>query len=147
MMQMQDGAQPADATVFSNMSGNWGRGTVWEDQWLQLKWAANCHQNCPIVAVCAIRENSGRISVRYVFVCSNNMAVVQVIMTTITSKGSCICSSACNHPSLHNPGSLNTIADSMSCSYAGGTERATNTAAPGLKPTRWHRSRLWHSVW
>ena len=38
-IQMQDGSQPADATIFSDASGNWGCGAIWEDQWLQWERA------------------------------------------------------------------------------------------------------------
>jgi len=74
----------ADATVFTDASGSWGCGAIWQNRWLQCSWnkvwsteSIATKELLPIVLAVAVwgsHWESKRLLVR-----SDNMAVVQII--------------------------------------------------------------------
>ena len=61
MMQEVDHATPPDITIFTDASGSWGCGALWDKYWLQLEqegtWADQqiaIEELVPIVAACAV---------------------------------------------------------------------------------------------
>ncbi len=90
MMQSIDFATAPDITMFSDASGGWGCGAIWDGHWLQWEWEGKWTKQqiaikelVPIVIACAIWGGQWRN--KLVLARSDNMAVVQVI-TSLLSK-------------------------------------------------------------
>lgn len=84
MMQVIDHTVTPDVTMFSDASGRWGCGAIWDGHWLQWEWEGSwtdqqimVKELVPIVAACAIWGRAWQ-NKHVLFMC-DNMAVVQVI--------------------------------------------------------------------
>ncbi len=61
MMQSIDLATAPDITMFSDASGGWGCGAIWDGHWLQWEWEGTWMEQqiaikelVPIVIACAV---------------------------------------------------------------------------------------------
>lgn len=127
-MQVIDQTYTPDVTMFSDASGNWGCGAIWNRHWLQWEWEGlwsdqqiTIKELVPIVAACAIWGSAWQD--KQVFMC-DNMAVVQVIAGLSSKDPTIMHLLRCMHyyqarynihaRARHVPGALNAVADSIS---------------------------------
>jgi hypothetical protein len=83
VMQVIGHTAPPEVTMFSDASGSWGCGAIWDKHWLQWEWEGAWAgqqitvKELAIVAVCAVWGEAWQ-NKQLLFMC-DNMAVLQVI--------------------------------------------------------------------